>query len=119
MIAVDGCRIRIPLLGWVRMLEPLRFNGAIKTATVSRIAIEDLNVKGMMSNHRLARHLADASFGEFKRQLLYKGGAAWGAGGRGGPVVSVVEDLFGLWSSVPRAEALGAELDLRGVRRGA
>ena len=73
VIAVDGCRIRIPLLGWVRMLEPLRFNGAIKTATVSRIAIEDLNVKGMMSNHRLARHLADASFGEFKRQLLYKG----------------------------------------------
>jgi len=183
VIAVDGCRIRIPLLGWVRMREPLRFNGAIKTATVSRqahtwhialtvetddlparsesqaavgvdvglhhlavfsderppiegpkalglllqrlrrlsrahsrkvkgsanrkksaqrlarlhwritnlrnnalhqlthrvtrdygwIAIEDLNVKGMMSNHRLARHLADASFGEFKRQLLYKG----------------------------------------------
>ena len=183
VIAVDGCRIRIPLLGWVRMREPLRFNGAIKTATVSRqahtwhialtvetdelparsesqaavgvdvglhhlavfsderppiegpkalglllqrlrrlsrahsrkvkgsanrkksaqrlarlhwritnlrnnalhqlthrltrdygwIAIEDLNVKGMMGNHRLARHLADASFGEFKRQLLYKG----------------------------------------------
>ena len=183
VIAVHGCRIRIPLLGWVRMREPLRFNGAIKTATVSRqahtwhialtvetddlparsesqaavgvdvglhhlavfsderppiegpkalglllqrlrrlsrahsrkvkgsanrkksaqrlarlhwritnlrnnalhqlthrltrdygwIAIEDLNVKGMMSNHRLARHLADASFGEFKRQLLYKG----------------------------------------------
>lgn len=81
------------------MLEPLRFNGAIKTATVSRIAIEDLNVKGMMSNHRLARHLADASFGEFKRQLLYKGGAAWGAGGRGGTVVgtALFEDLFGLW----------------------
>ena len=32
-------------------------------------------------------------------------------------MVSVVEDLFGLWSSVPRVEALGAELDLRGVRR--
>ena len=31
------------------------------------------NVKGMMRNHRLARHLADASFGEFRRQLLYKG----------------------------------------------
>ena len=38
VIAVDGCRIRIPLLGWVRMREPLRFNGAIKTATVSRQA---------------------------------------------------------------------------------
>ena len=183
VIAVEGCRIRIPLLGWVRMREPLRFNGAIKTATVSRqahtwhialtvetddiparsesqaavgvdvglhhlavfsderppvegpkalglllqrlrrlsrahsrkvkgsanrrksaqrlarlhwritnlrnnalhqlthrltrdygwVAIEDLNVKGMMRNHCLARHLADASFGEFRRQLLYKG----------------------------------------------
>jgi putative transposase len=36
------------------------------------IAIEDLNVKGMMANHRLARHLTDASFGELRRQLTYK-----------------------------------------------
>ena len=37
------------------------------------VAIEDLNVKGMMANRRLARGLADASFGEFRRQLTYKG----------------------------------------------
>ncbi len=183
LIAVDGCRIRIPLLGWVRMREPLRFAGNIQSATVSRrahtwhvaltvetddlparsesqaavgvdvglhhlavfsderpsvegpkalklllqrlrrlsrahsrkvkgsanrkksaqrlarlhwrianirnnalhqlthrltrdygwVAIEDLNVKGMMANRRLARGLADASFGEFRRQLTYKG----------------------------------------------
>jgi putative transposase len=36
------------------------------------IAIEDLNVKGMMANRRLARHIADASFGELRRQLVYK-----------------------------------------------
>jgi putative transposase len=36
------------------------------------IAIEDLNVKGMMANGRLARRLADASFGELRRQLTYK-----------------------------------------------
>lgn len=37
-LQIDGCRIRIPNLGWVRMREPLRFDGTIKSATVSRIA---------------------------------------------------------------------------------
>ncbi len=35
---VDGSRIRIPNLGWVRMRETLRFNGKIMSATVSRVA---------------------------------------------------------------------------------
>ena len=33
---IDGDRIRIPKLGWVRMREPLRFTGKIVSATVSR-----------------------------------------------------------------------------------
>jgi len=39
------------------------------------IGIEDLNVSGMMKNHRLARAVADASIGEFRRQITYK--CAW------------------------------------------
>ncbi|CAH0223047.1 hypothetical protein SRABI118_02274 [Massilia sp. Bi118] len=35
---VDGCRIHIPKLGWVRMRESLRLAGKIKSATVSRTA---------------------------------------------------------------------------------
>ena len=35
---IDGSRIRIPNLGWVRMRETLRFSGKIMSATVSRVA---------------------------------------------------------------------------------
>ena len=35
---IDGSRIRIPNLGWVRMRETLRFTGKIMSATVSRVA---------------------------------------------------------------------------------
>lgn len=41
----------------------------------TRIVIEDLNVAGMVKNHRLARSVADAAFGEIRRQLAYK--TAW------------------------------------------
>lgn len=47
------------------------------------IALEDLNVSGMMKNHCLAGALSDASFNEIKRQLLYK--TAW----YGGSVIDV------------------------------
>ena len=40
--------------------------------TYALIGLEDLNVKGMLANHRLAQAISDASFFEVKRQLLYK-----------------------------------------------
>ena len=36
------------------------------------IGIEDLNVRGMVKNHCLAKSLSDAALGEFRRQVTYK-----------------------------------------------
>ncbi len=36
------------------------------------IVLEDLNVKGMLKNRKLARAISDVGLGEFKRQLTYK-----------------------------------------------
>jgi putative transposase len=38
------------------------------------IAVEDLNVRGMMANHSLAGAIGDSEWGEFVRQLQYKCG---------------------------------------------
>jgi len=36
------------------------------------VAMEDLNVKGMVRNHSLAGAVSDSAFGEFRRQMQYK-----------------------------------------------
>jgi putative transposase len=47
------------------------------------IVLEDLNVTGMMKNHKLAEAIGDTAFGEIKRQLIYK--TAW----YGGSIIDV------------------------------
>ena len=42
------------------------------TAEYGTVVVEDLNVAGMLRNRRLARRIADAGFGEIRRQLDYK-----------------------------------------------
>ncbi|MFE9610382.1 IS607 family element RNA-guided endonuclease TnpB [Streptomyces sp. NPDC006012] len=42
------------------------------TADYGTVVVEDLNVAGILRNRRLARRIADAGFGEIRRQLTYK-----------------------------------------------
>jgi len=65
-----------------------------QNATTSRlvdenqvVAIEDLNVKGMQKNPRLAGSIWESSFGEIRRQLEYKAA-------RRGKTIFVVDRFF-------------------------
>jgi putative transposase len=49
--------------------------------THDRLCLEDLNVAGMLTNHRLAAAISDAAWAELARQITYK--ATW----RGGTVL--------------------------------
>lgn len=44
----------------------------ILTTHYGQIAVEDLNVRGMIRNHRLAQSVSDVAFGELLRQIEHK-----------------------------------------------
>jgi len=44
----------------------------ITKTKISKIVVEDLNISGMMKNHKLAKAIQEQSLYEFKRQLTYK-----------------------------------------------
>jgi len=84
--APDGSR-RTPSTGWTQVRRRLARTHA-RVANLRRdaihkltselatshgtIVVEQLHVAGMLRNQRLARRIADAGFGELRRQLTYK-----------------------------------------------
>ena len=88
--------------------------------TKTAVVMEDLNVSGMLKNHRLAQAIADVGFDEFKRQLVYKGkwyGCEVLLADRFYPSsktcsnCSCVKESLGLGERVFRCERCGHEID--------
>ncbi|WP_460205810.1 RNA-guided endonuclease InsQ/TnpB family protein [Scytonema sp. NUACC21] len=85
-----------------------------------KIVIEDLNVKGMMANRKLAKAIGDMGFYEFRRQLEYKCGL-YGAelvvvdrfypSSKACSKCGNVKDLLKLSERVYNCDACGFEID--------
>ena len=75
------------------------------TSTYSDISVEDLNAAGMVKNHRLAKAVSDAAFGEFRRQLEYKTA-------RTGATLHVIDRWFSSSKTCSKCGRVKAKLSL-------
>jgi putative transposase len=78
-------------------------NALVKTH--DRLAIENLNVAGMLRNHRLAQAISDAGWAEFARLLCYKQG--WRNG-----EITIADRWYPSSQSCSQCRARNAELTL-------
>ena len=86
--------------------------------THDRLVIEDLNVSGMLANHRLARAISDAGWAQFARVLGYK--QAWRGGTSWSPTAGTLQQALPTMRGHPRrseAGRSGVHLRLRTFRR--
>jgi len=88
--------------------------------THDQLVIEDLNVAGMLSNHRLARAISDAGWSEFARILTYKQGwrkgqiavaDRWFASSKTCSGCGTLRGKLGLGERTYRCDACGLALD--------
>jgi putative transposase len=105
------CKANVSRARLHRRVADLRQDGLNKLTTalasrVGTIVVEDLNVAGMLRNRRLARRIADAGFGQIRRQLDYK--TRW----RGGHLV-VADRWFASSKTCSTCGVVKAKLPLR------
>jgi len=73
-------KLSVKLFNTQRRVANIRRNFTQKATTIltthyGKIALENLNVRGMLRNHRLAQSVSDVAFGELRRQIEYKAAA--------------------------------------------
>jgi putative transposase len=81
------------------------------------LVIEDLHVRGMVRNRRLARAISDSGWATFRAMLAYKAERASRAPDRARPLVSELQDLLGVRAAARRAGPGHARVGVSRLRR--